>query len=182
MEKPRTMEEMMAWYNRKIDDLQAENEILREEKNTLEQRLRDHAAAEKAGGNALLAAGEEQDLYPGEIHEILVDLLKEARKAVPQGSRRADLLDDLIAHNRTQEIPRQKADALKTALKGYRELDASLRRKLNELGIDIPEQTKKHYKLKYYGDDRYTASMACTGGDSGRGGRNLAASLIQKFF
>ncbi len=181
MEKPRTLEEMMAWYDRKIDDLQAENEILREEKATLEQRLQDHSVAGKSVGSELLCAGAECDLYPGEIHEILMDVLKEARKGISNGSRRADVLDDLIAHNNIQGIPDKKAESLKTALKGYKELDASLRRKLNDLGIDIAEQTKKHYKLKYYGDDRYTASMACTGGDSGRGGRNLASNLIQKF-
>ena len=182
MGKPQTIEEMMAYYDRKIDDLQAENEILQAEKEALERRLQDHSMAGKATGNELLQPGEECDLYPREIREILVAVLRDARKGVPQGSRRADILDDLLAHNEVKDVPDKKAKALKNALKGYTDLDSSLRRKLEDLGIDVAEQGRKHYKLKYYGDDRYSASMACTGGDAGRGGRNLAAELIQKFF
>lgn len=182
MGKPQTIEEMMAYYDRKIDDLQAEKEILQAEKESLERRLQDHSAAGKFSGNELLHAGKECDLYPGEIHEILMDMLKAARRSVPEGSRRADILEDLLRHNPVEDVPGRKTQSLKNALKGYTDLDASLRRKLEDLGIDVTEQGRKHYKLKYYGDDRYTATMACTGGDAGRGGRNLAAELIQKFF
>ncbi len=182
MEKPRTIEDMMAYYDRKIDDLQAENEMLQEENTGLEKRLQDLSSAGKPKGNALLQPGKEHDFYPQEIHEILVDILAEARKAVTDGSRRADILDDLLAHNAVKNVPDKKAKELKNVLKGYTELDSSLRRKLKDLGIDVAEQGRKHYKLKYYGDDRYSASMACTGGDGGRGGRNLAAELIQRFF
>lgn len=182
MGKPQTIEEMMAYYDRKIDELQAKKEMLQAEKESLERRLQDHSAAGKYSGNELLHGGKECDLYPGEIHEILVSLLKEARKGVPEGSRRADLLEDLLKHNPVEGVPGKKAQALKNALKGYTDLDASLRRKLENLGIDVAEQGRKHYKLKYYGDDRYTATMACTGSDAGRGGRNLAAGIIQKFF
>ncbi|MBQ1915671.1 MAG: hypothetical protein II178_10720 [Selenomonadaceae bacterium] len=181
MGKPQTIEEMMAYYDREIDDLQAKNEILQAEKEALERRLQEHSIAGKAMGNELLKPGKECDLYPGEIREILVDILKEARKGMPQGTRRADILEDLLSHNAVEGIPDKKAKALKTALKGYKDLDASLRRKLEDLGIDLAEQGRKHYKLKYYGDDRYSATMACTGGDAGRGGRNLAAEIIQKF-
>ena len=182
MGKPQTIEEMMEYYDRKIDELQAENEMLLAEKEALERRLQDHSAAGKAAGNDLLRAGEECDLYPQEIREILVDVLRDARKGVPNGSRRANILDDLLGHNEVEGSPGRKAQALKNALKGYTDLDSSLRRKLEDLGIDVAEQGRKHYKLRYYGDDRYTASMACTGSDAGRGGRNLAAELIQKFF
>ena len=182
MDKPQTIEEMLAYYDRRIDDLQAENELLRAENESLEKRLREHSVSEKSKGNALLQPGKEYDLYPQEIHEILMDLLAEARKTVLKGSRRAHILDDLLAANTTKNIPSKKTTALKNALKGYTDLDPALRRKLKDLGIDVAEQGRKHYKLKYYGDDRYSASMACTGGDGGRGGRNLAAELIQKFF
>lgn len=182
MDKPQTIEEMMEFYDRRIDELQAENEILRAEKEGLERRLQEHSTSGKATGNDLLQPGEERDLYPGEIHEILMDLLAEARKGTMEGSRRADLLDDLLAHNKAKGIPGKKAREIKNALKGYTDLDSSLRRRLKDIGIDVAEQGRKHYKLKYYGDDRYTAAMACTSSDAGRGGRNLAAEIIQRFF
>ena len=105
MGKPQTIEEMMAYYDRKIDELQAKKEMLQAEKESLERRLQDHSAAGKYSGNELLHGGKECDLYPGEIHEILVSLLKEARKGVPEGSRRADLLEDLLKHNPVAQGP-----------------------------------------------------------------------------
>lgn len=185
-EKPKTLDEVMKYYNDTIENLQAQIIMYQEEISTLNKRLNDFAAL-GAGGDAskkapLVVAGREADLYPGESREIVLDALAEYRKQVPEGSRRRDVLDDIIAGNKAKGIPKQKAKALKDALKGFTSLTSAVKQKLNDVGIDVAERPNKHYRLKYYGDDRYKATMACSGGDKLRGGRNLAAELIQAMF
>ena len=58
----------------------------------------------------------------------------------------------------------------------------ALRRKLADLGIDVAEKTNRHWKVRYYGDPRYSGVIPCSGSDGFRGGRNLAADLIKRFF
>ena len=129
----------------------------------------------------MLNAGAEAELYPDEIHEVLVNVIKNARRNIPDGSRRADIIDDILKHNPVQGIPDQKMKTLKVALKGYRVMDKTTKRKLEELGIDVEAQKRTHYRLRYYGDPRYYATMAASGSDA-RAGNNLAAELINKFF
>lgn len=181
-QKTQTPEEFVAALQHQIDDLTAENIMLTEENDGLKRRLLSHARMKTAENGSLLVRGRENDLYPNEIYEVLIDLLQEVRSQVKTGTRRADILDDLLSANSSDGIPQKKARELKDILKGYKALDAATRRKLNDIGIDVSEQQKKHYKLRYYGDTRYNASMPCSGSDRESGGRNLAAELIKKFF
>jgi len=179
-DKPANLAEAMKYYNDRISDLEIEVTLKDEEIAALKQRLSDFASmgTETAKGEAILNGGDERDLYPGEAREIVLDSLAEYRKQLGKGTRRSDVLDDILAHNAAKGIPKQKAKQLKDALKGFTALNSSIRQKLNEIGFDISERPNKHYRLKYYGDDRYKATMACSGGDKLRGGRNLAAELI----
>lgn len=181
--KPQTLEEVMQYYNETIENLQSEIAMRDNEIATLKQRLAGFAVmSEVAGasnGAALLVAGVERDLYPGESREIILDILEQYQKQTTVGTRRHDILKDLLSHNHAKGIPKQKAKLLKDALKGFTAITSAIRQKLNDVGFDISERPNKHYRLKYYGDDRYKATMACSGGDKLRGGRNLAAELIQ---
>ena len=111
-----------------------------------------------------------------------MDVLRQARRNIPDGTRRADVVDDALASCAVQGIPAKKEKALKEALTGYQDMDASLRRKLSDLGIDVAEKTNRHWKVRYYGDPRYSGAIPCSGSDGFRGGRNLAADLIKRFF
>lgn len=179
--KPQNLEDAMRYYNDTIENLQAEIFMRENEIKTLKGRLAEFAAmgGGDTSGGTLIAAGEERDLYPGEAREILLDVLAQCQKQIAVGSRRRDVIDDILAHNRSKGIPKQKAKILKDALKGFSVLTSAIRQKLNDVGFDIDERSNKHYRLKYYGDERYKASMSCSGSDKLRGGRNLAAELIQ---
>lgn len=176
MDKPKTMNELMRYYDHRIEELELKLAIAEEENSKLKSR-----SLSTATGSTVLNAGAEAELYPDEIHEVLVDVIKDARRNILDGSRRADIIDDILKHNPVQKIPDQKAKALKAALKGYRVMDKTTKRKLEALGIELEPQKRTHYRLRYYGDPRYYATMAASGSDV-RGGNNLAAELINKFF
>ncbi len=175
-----TKEELIEQQVRQIDALETEVLELQEKLELLEAR----SAAERAvsPGDALPGGSREKDLYPQERREILVDVLRQARRSIPDGTRRADVIDDVIAGCPVKGVPEAREKALKKALRGYQTLDASLRRKLSELGIDVAEKTNRHWKVRYYGDPRYSGAIPCSGSDGFRGGRNLAADLIKRFF
>lgn len=155
MDHPKTKEELIERQAQQIAVLEEENERLKGERDKLLRRLAHHCESSPAAGGSV-----EVEFYPGEKMEILVEVLR---------------------GNPTRNLPAQKGEKLKKILKGYKVLDAATRSKLEDLGIDI-EVTKKHYKLRYYGDSRYTLSLPCSGSDNLRGGKNSASNIIKRFF
>ena len=176
MDHPKTKEELIERQAQQIAVLEEENERLKGEHDKLLRRLAHHRESSPAAGGSV-----EVELYPGEKMEILVEVVRDARYRLLEGSRRADIIDDFLRGNPTRNLPAQKGEKLKKILKGYKVLDAATRSKLEDLGIDI-EVTKKHYKLRYYGDSRYTLSLPCSGSDNLRGGKNSASNIIKRFF
>lgn len=178
----KSTEEVVMEYVRQLEEMEEKLSRLMNENSMLKGRLEEARRAGTPVDSELLASGKEKDLYPGERHEILMDVLTSARKDIKKGTRRADVIDDLIAANPAGGEPKRRAEAVKAILKGYRGLDDNIKRKLATLGIEANEKHRKHYLLKYYGDPRYFVTMTATGSDAGRGGMNLASDMIRNFF
>ena len=123
----------------------------------------------------IIVAGEEKDLYEGEIKEIILEILEEYKKSCYEGSRRQHIIDDILQCNEYNHLPEKKREILKKALKGYRNLTGSLKNELEALGIVISSDGK-HYKWSYFGDNRYVVTAAKTSSD-GRSGMNLSATM-----
>lgn len=123
----------------------------------------------------VIVAGEEKDLYEGEIKEIILEILEEYKKSYHKGSRRQHVIDDILQCNKYKHLPEKKREILKKALKGYRNLNGSLKNELEALGIEITSDGK-HYKWSYFGDNRYVVTAAKTSSDA-RAGMNLAAIM-----
>lgn len=128
----------------------------------------------------LLFFGEEDELYDGEIREILLDILSDNLKEQKVQSRRWHILNDIIENNKFQNTPKLKANEIKRILKGYSNMTTSMRQKLQEMGFQISGDGK-HYKLTYYDDSRYTVTMSKTGSDT-RAGDNLSSQIIKNLF
>ncbi len=173
-----TKEELIKQQIQRIEALENEVASLETELATLRSRYE----ARRSAAASDIKESREKDLYPQERREILMDVLRQARRNIPDGTRRADVVDDALASCAVQGIPAKKEKALKEALTGYQDMDASLRRKLSDLGIDVAEKTNRHGKVRYYGAPRYRGVIPCSGRDGFRGGRNLAADLIKRFF
>lgn len=178
----KTTEEIMNAYAEKIDELETQLLQAQDQITLLQGQLEAAKRTGAAGSSDILTDGEEKDLYVNERHEILLDVLKEASKNIKPGSRRADVINDLIAHNPVTGEPRKRIKAIKEILKGYRGMNEKIKSKLRSLGIHAKDQHKKHYMLHYYDDSRYFVTMTATGSDAGRGGQNLASDIAKKFF
>lgn len=156
-----------------LAELSRQNESLTYENQGLRTKLR------QSDKTPALYFGEEDELFQGEIKEILLEELNAALTSKKAGTRRADILGDIIRSNGdVQGTAAEKAQKLKTAMVGYKNLSSALKRQLKELGFDISDDGK-HYKLVYFGDGRYTITVPKTPSDE-RSGSNTASIIINK--
>lgn len=155
-------EEEMEKIKRRMRELEVENEILRKR-------------VETSDNAPLLYYGYEKELYPGEIKELLIDIL--SNLTFPSGSRREHVVTGLLNANVIKPAIKDRHAKIKSVFNDYRELTAETRNKLEELGFGITSDGK-HHKLVYYGDCRYQISLSKTSSDY-RSGMN-AVSYITK--
>lgn len=155
-------EEEMEKIKRRMRELEVENEILRKRVETTDNA-------------PLLYYGHEKELYPGEIKELLIDILSSL--TFPSGSRREHVVTDLLNANVIRPTIKDRHTKIKAAFNDYRELTAETRSKLEEMGFGITSDGK-HHKIVYHGDSRYQISLSKTSSDY-RSGMN-AVSYITK--
>ena len=156
------MEEANRALNQEIQRLTIENQALRMRLASRDQQ-------------PLIYMGEEADFYEGEIREIILEILEDYSRNVQKDTRRDHIVSDLLENNEFEHIPAKRREQIKVALKGYKSLSGSLRGLLESMGFVITDDGK-HYKWTYFGDHRYSATMAKTSSDN-RAGMNMA-SLI----
>ncbi len=157
-----------------ITELTNANESLRFENDGLRAKI------SNSDSLPLLMSGTEYDLYPGEIKDLVLYTLSEGLKAMPEDSRRQDVVADIISCNDYQELTEKRIEELKRLLKTYDGMSSKLRQDLEACGFEIKEDGK-HYKLLYYGDARYSEIMSKTPSDH-RTGKISAMKLIRVAF
>ena len=128
----------------------------------------------------VLYMGDEQEFYPGEIKDLILEALSEAAKNIQDGTRRADVVADIIENNDYQALSAAKAEEIKRLLKNYDGMSARTRQALKDLGFEITEEGK-HYKVTYYGDGRYQSAFSKTPSDV-RTGKNCSQELVNMCF
>ncbi|RQM69810.1 hypothetical protein [Aeromonas enteropelogenes] len=163
----------IAAKQEKIDS--AEKEILR-----LQAELSRINAEKFSREEGILSYGEEQDLYPYEIRNFVVDTLERQLQNSIRESRRHHILHDLIKTNKTEGIASNLKEEIKSIFKSYVEMDAKTKSSLTRIGFDISEEGK-HYKIVFHQDGRYTFSVSKSSSDS-RAGKNLASDINKKIF
>ncbi|TAH35201.1 MAG: hypothetical protein EYC70_13260 [Planctomycetota bacterium] len=169
-----TFDKEVAAKTQRLDE--ANKEIMR-----LHNELRICEARLPAGTGSLLQTGSEQDLYPNEILSIVREAVADARARVGSDSRRHHVLDAVLhANPPTENDAGYQRERLKKLLRGYKSMDARLKRSLEEMGFSVSEDGK-HYKLTFQGDDRYTFTLPKTGSDH-RGGLNAASDIGRLLF
>lgn len=151
--------------NKRISALECEVGGLRRKLNT-------------TNAEPVLYTADEMEVFPGEIKCILTDVLKDASEKMEPGSRRKDIVDDIIAGNYCENILKTRQEQVKKLLKGYKVINGSMKQELINMGFTITEEGK-HYKLIYNNDNRYMVTMAKTPSDS-RSGSNIAAVICRE--
>jgi len=149
---------------KKVQALEAENEGLR-------NKLYGYS-----GKIPLLYHGEEDEFYDNEIKEIILDALNNYKNG-REGTRRYDLITDIISANDFTNTPESRKNTIKSILKGYTRLTNDLEKDLEEFGFEI-SQAGKHYKLTYNSDSRYFVTMAKSCSDV-KAGNNLASEIAK---
>lgn len=154
---------------------EAEQEIAR-----LNAELRKYSAGTQSSSSGLIASGEEQDLYQGEIRDIVIQALQEALRNSRDDSRRQHVINDLLRHNEATGTASAFEDEIKSIFKSYVDMDAKTRTTLTKLGFDISDDGK-HYKAVFQGDGRYTFAISKTSSDH-RAGKNMSSDINNKLF
>jgi hypothetical protein len=158
----------VAAKNAGLDD--AEREIAR-----LNAELRKYQVQSPMQVGLSLRMSGEQDLYPGELLGIVRDALADSVGRVPSDSRRMHVLQSLVTANPPTGESGAMRNQLKALLRDFRSLDSRTRSALQDMGFAISED-RKHHKIVFQGDDRYTFTMPKSGSDH-RGGLNLAGDI-----
>ena len=166
------MDEELRTLEQRVQELTNVNNALLQEIRGLRTK---YAATENT---PLIVSGDEEDYYPGEVRDLLLEILADAMNRQQPGSRRADILADILQNNASLGMSGEKRERIKNLLRGYRTMTSVIRQELYDLGFEISEEGR-HYKLVYYGDSRYTLTMACTASDN-RSGQNAAAEIARK--
>ena len=153
----------------------AEREISR-----LEAEMRKLESRPNSTKGIVLQVGKEQDLYAGEITQIILDAIEEMQPRVPADSRRSHVLAAVTCDMAPIAAAKDNREQLKEILRAYRNMDGKTQKALEKMGFSITEDGK-HYKLVFQGDDRYTFTLAKTGSDH-RGGLNAASDIAKRLF
>lgn len=163
-------------YSKELEDLKAAHDSDQKRIRSLEESLK----KKDQKRITLLSYGDEKNIYPGEQIEIVVDILSDILKNLPEGCRRKDVLESVVGANPVQGIPKLLSLQVKQLFKEDRQMDERFESDLKKMGFDV-KRVNKHYSLCYGGDDRYTATLPTTRSDK-RAGQNLASEIIKTMF
>lgn len=164
-------------------DFNAKNERLLSSEKEIERlraEIRKYEIRSPFGVGVTLKTGKEQDLYEGEINNVLLDAVKDYCSRVQDDSRRKHILLSIVNNNDCGGIAEKNREKLKDILREFREMTAKLRKSLEDIGFSISDNGK-HFKLVFQGDDRYTFSLPKSGSDH-RGGLNAASDISKRLF
>lgn len=164
-------DEEMKKLQKQIDDLTRINESLTYENYGLRTKI------DSVENIPVIYLGVEDEFYPGEIKEMILDAIEEKAKNLPGKTRRHDVLRDILENNEYEKIRDSREKLIKNLFKDYKTMSSTLRQELQSLGFEIKEEGK-HYRLTYYGDGRYKTTIAKTGSDW-RGGKNIASEILK---
>lgn len=174
----------MADYVEAFDsELQAKDKRLAEsevEISRLNAEIRRLSAGAGSSTTGFLALGKEHDLYPQEIRDQVVAVLQSSLRTLKEGSRKQDVLFDVLEANPPGGAAIALDSEVKSLLRTYRSMDARLRSQFIDLGFAITEDGK-HYKLTFRGDPRYMFTLPKTSSDH-RAGKNVASDITSTLF
>lgn len=169
-----TFDSDLKKYQEQVDYLLNKTGALEMENQGLKAKLNSKESV------PVLCMGDEYEFYQGEIKDLLLAVLSDALKGIAEGTRRFDVITDIIEANGYEKISEKKAEELKRIMNNYDGMSAKTRQALKELGFEITEEGK-HYKVRYYGDGRYQSTYSKTPSDA-RTGKNAAQQTIKMAF
>ena len=129
-------------------------------------------------GEFILLRGEEKDLYPHEVRDLVLDMLADYKKLCAPNSRREHVIQDLLEANHFNNSIRKRREELKHKIRTYRKMDSSFESYLRSIGFHVTGKGK-HYKWTYFDDPRYVITAGKTISDGWCAGLNIY-SVIER--
>lgn len=167
-------DEDITKMQKQIEELTRANEALRYENQGLRAKF------DATDTLPIIFMGDENELYQGEIKDLILTLLSDSLDSLQTQSRRSDVIKDILRNNEYKKMSKERALKVKSVLKNYAGMTSKVRQVLEELGFVLTEEGK-HIKATYYGDGRYHITFAKTPSDS-RTGKNLASEAVKICF
>ena len=176
-------EELLDSFSNDFDALTEENGRLRSNISDLEQELacyKNFFNSKEDSDSSFISSGSEEEFFQGEKKAFVLSVLSDSLQNIQDGTRKKDIIQDIIQQNGSENILNHKRDQIKRLLTNYSGLNGKLKQELKQLGFTVTEEGK-HYKLTYFDDNRYTITMAKTPSD-GRAGKNNVSEINKKVF
>ena len=159
---------------RQLETMKRDNETLKEiNKSITVESIRSW----KKEADGLIRTGKEKEFYDGEMKEMVLEAIHDSlQTAVQPKSRRADILESILAANAYSGIIKSRRYALKQILSkdslknGHAQVP-----ELEKQGF-ITDSDNSHIKLKFYGDSRYTITVPRSSSDN-RATDNLYSTI-----
>ncbi|WP_454254618.1 hypothetical protein [Pseudomonas sp. Marseille-Q8238] len=170
-----TTNELVELYDNEIRQKEYELAKVRSEVLRLEATVRSLQAKSPVQGGITIKTGDEDDYFPNEISEIVLDAIKDYSSRVKQGSRRQHVITSILDNNAPERTADGISRTIKEALRGYREMTQKVRSALESCGFEI-DADSRHWKITYQGDERYTYILPKSGSDN-RGGLNAVSDI-----
>ena len=161
-------------FNKIIEKLKNENDALRAENLGLRNKLN---ATDDVG---LLFYDNENEFFPGEIKEFILEAIGEKMENSIEGSRVKDVLTDVYGANSSNGSLNERRKKIKGIFGRFDCMSPKVRSEMKKLGFSIIEDGK-HYKLVYNEDERYMTTLSKTSSDK-RAGKNAQANILRDMF
>ncbi|HDR0618632.1 hypothetical protein ACFHYN_04315 [Pasteurella multocida] len=148
-------------------ELEEEVKKLKQDKYNLENRIthskKDREITKKRG---LLNYGNETDLYPDEIKDLVLSIIETHYKNtnLDKNDRQYKILEDVINKNEKIEYANKIIKECKRIFTNYSSITNKMKSDLSKLNLIVVEDGT-HNKLKFINDDRFIAVFAKTSSD-----------------
>ena len=177
------MREYAGLQNEEIKRLTEKNSELEKKNDELESKSSRFPTKTVYEGG-VIAALEDDELYSGEVRNIVLETLKDKTGCISDMTRRKKILERIVASNPNEAektVEGMKAE-IKRLLNGFVHLTAPIKKGFERMGFAISDDGK-HYKIYVDGDEGGVCStLPKSGGDKIHGGRNAASDIIRTFF
>lgn len=179
-DKSGSVEEYITAFDGQLSALSEQLDSANREISRLQSLVQAYEARSGSREGSLLDRGNESDFYPDEANDVLLDAIAMGRQSVPQGSRRANIIDSILTANKKTGEGDKLAEQLKAILRDYKTMDAKRRSQLQDVGLVLTDEGK-HIKAAFRNDPRYLFVISKTSSDH-RAGLNLANEIKRSLF
>jgi hypothetical protein len=153
---------------------------LQQEVNRLNALMYGKISQRQSENSTGLIAVSLDELYPGEILDTVLEVLSQGKTNFGSGSRSLMIIEQILQENQMIGNREDYCTTIKNIFKDYRKMTPKIRGELDRCGFQFSEKGK-HYKIKFYGDDRYVFSLPKTSSDV-KSGKNIASQINNALF